>query len=217
MDQGGLCGQCWNKLPFLTEPYCSICSYQLGSRACIEDPICASCIKKLPKFDKAYSLLHYNDKSKYLIFNFKYHDDISYNPIFANLLVSRYRQEIEDSDLVVPIPMHKYKRLWRMYNHSQILAEEIAHLLEIEINSNILLKVRNTRPQTALSKEIRAKNLVGSIDVRNGKKVRNRKILLIDDVMTTGSTANICASKLKKAGAKEVKVLCIARRMLDNT
>jgi ComF family protein len=132
-------------------------------------------------------------------------------------MVSRYREEVNDVDLLIPVPMHKYKRLGRLYNHSQILAQDIARLLEKKINSDILLKVKNTLSQSGLGRKFRTRNLLGSINIRNNHKVKGKKILLVDDVMTTCSTANICASKLKKAGAKGVKVLCIARRMLDNT
>ena len=116
--------------------------------------------------------------------------------------------------MVVPVPMQKMKRLSRLYNHAQILAEAIAVIIEKKIMADILLKTKNTKSQTGLARKYRIDNLSGSISVVNKQKIRGKKILLIDDVMTTGTTVNLCAQQLKKAGAKEVVVLCIARTLL---
>lgn len=217
MNDAGFCHECWNKLPFIKEPYCSLCSYQLKDIGLIDGGICGMCIKRSPKFDKIFSLLHFNKDSKYLIHDFKYNDNVIYGSVFANLMINRYQDEIRNIDLILPVPMHKYKRLWRLYNHSQILAHDIAKQLQKKANSNILLKVKNTISQSGLRRRIRVKNLLGSFKISNSQKIQGKSILLVDDVVTTSSTVNICASELKKAGAKEVKVLCIARRMLDNT
>ena len=114
----------------------------------------------------------------------------------------------------MPVPMHKWKRLSRLYNHSQILAEEIAKLSAKEITSDVLIKSKNTRSQTGLARKYRLDNLSGSLSINYPQKIRRKRILLIDDVMTTGSTVNLCAGQLKKAGAKSVIVLCIARTLL---
>ncbi|MGV2432198.1 MAG UNVERIFIED_CONTAM: ComF family protein [Rickettsiaceae bacterium] len=107
--------------------------------------------------------------------------------------------------------MNKIKRLFRLYNHAQILAYELASLVEKKIIYDILIKSRNTKSQTSLSEKDRRKNLFGSITVQNKEKIKGKKILLIDDVITTGSTVDLCAKQLKKSGAKEVIILSIAR------
>ena len=130
------------------------------------------------------------------------------------MLVSKYKDEIEEADLVIPVPMNKIKRIKRLYNHSQILAENIGNVLKKRVRSDILLKIKHTKPQTGLSKAQRLKNLVGAFKIQNGTSITNKRILLVDDVITTSSTASLCAKLLKKAGASEVIMLCIARRML---
>jgi ComF family protein len=110
--------------------------------------------------------------------------------------------------------MHKYRRIFRLYNHAQILASDIGKYTGKKVMSDILLKIKNTKPQSSLSKQERIKNLSGAFHINKGQYIKNKKILLIDDVVTTGITASICAGKLKKAGAKKVVLLSIARRML---
>lgn len=213
-DNASFCNECWNNFHFIKEPYCSICSYQLEKVSNVINQICLSCMKSRPSFDFARCLLKYDESNKKLIHNLKYYDNTSIAKPFAKMLYSRFSDDIKNIDIVIPIPMHKFKRIRRLYNHAQLIAEEVSKLIGKKARSDILLKIKNTKPQTGLSKENRLKNLSGSFGISDNKHIKNKIILLIDDVMTTGSTAEATSKLLKKEGAKSVILLCIARRML---
>lgn len=208
----GFCADCWYKLTFICKPYCKICGYPFSFT--IEDGlICGKCTKKLPIFDKSRSLMKFDVFSKKSIHAFKYHDKTALAKIFAHLLYQRYHSEIQDFDMIIPVPMHKIKRLFRMYNQAHILALEIAKLLNIRFCPNILVKTKWTKSQSKLSRSQREQNLNNSFTI--SKKYRNnqlqgKKILLIDDVLTTGSTIKECSKVLKQNNASYIYVLTIA-------
>ena len=129
--------------------------------------------------------------------------------MFAKLLLARYRNDIDDSDFIVPVPMNRFKRIFRNYNPPQILANELAKNLTCSMVPNILIKTKWTKAQTFLNKKDRAKNLRHSLQINKKYNINGKKILLIDDVKTTGATANMCSKLLKNAGALQVKLLTI--------
>ncbi len=129
--------------------------------------------------------------------------------MFAKLIVARYKKEIQEVDLVIPVPMHRIKRIFRQYNSAQILAKDISDLLKIPMVPDVLIKTKWTKPQTKLSKYEREKNLSGSLVFNMKRIVKGMKILLIDDVRTTGTTCNTCARLLKTAGATSVKLVTV--------
>lgn len=213
-DNASFCHDCWSDFHFIKEPHCIICSYQLQKTHSVTNQICLSCMKSRPSFDFARCLFKYDESNKKLIHNLKYYDNTSLAKPLAKMMISKYLEDIEDIDIIIPIPMHKFRRVRRLYNHAQLIAEEISHLIGIKTRSDIVLKVKNTKPQTFLSKENRIKNLAGSFAISKDSNIKGKRILLIDDVMTTGSTAEAVSKLLKKEGAKTVILLCIARRML---
>lgn len=215
IDEGAeFCAHCWNKMHFIKEPRCSICSYQFEDIYILENQTCLNCKKSRPKYDFNRCLLKYDESSKKLIHNLKYYDKTIISKPLTRMLASKYYDEIKDSDMIIPVPMHKYKRIFRLYNHAQILASDIGNYLNKKVVSDILLKIKNTKPQSSLTRNARIKNLSGAFYITRPEYIKNKKILLVDDVVTTGITASLCAGKLKKAGAKSVVLLSIARRML---
>ena len=108
--------------------------------------------------------------------------------MFAKLIIARYKQEIEEVDLVIPVPMHRIKRIFRQYNPAQILAKDIADLLKIPMVPDVLIKTKWTKPQTKLTKYQREKNLSGSLVFNIKRIVKGMRVLLVDDVKTTGTT-----------------------------
>ena len=213
LNNNGFCVDCWSKLNFITAPYCRICCFEFSVDYGADNK-CARCLNDPPHYDYARSLLRFDENSKKIIHALKYYDRSFISRIIAKMLVNYYRESIISADLIVPVPMHKLKRLSRLYNHAQILSDSIAQLVEKKITPDILLKTKHTRTQTGLARKHRIDNLSDSISVVDKQKIRGKKILLVDDVMTTGATVNLCAKQLKKAGAKEVVVLCIARTLL---
>lgn len=207
-EYDSLCSSCWKKYKFIEEPSCKIC----GTPFEIEiDSICLGCLKDKPKYDISKSLFKFDENSKKLIHNFKYYDKTHLSKFFSKIIYYKYRDIINTADLVIPVPMHKLKRILRLYNQAHILAKDISILANIPLDPKSLKKVKYTKSQTFLTKSERSKNLVNTIIVENNELIKGKKILLVDDVITTGETINNCAKVLKKNGASKVIILSIAK------
>jgi len=176
----------------------------------LEDQICGKCGTWPPPYDQCRSLIKFNEHSKRIIHAFKYYDKTNLAKIFAELIYNRYATEISNIDLVVPVPMHKLKRLFRMYNHAHLLAAEIAKIINKPLHYDVLVKSKWTKSQTTLSGVKRGQNLGNSIKLRSAEMIKNKKVLLVDDVKTTGATINKCSKLLKKGGAQKIYVVTIA-------
>ncbi|GAB4164097.1 MAG: ComF family protein [Rickettsiaceae bacterium] len=204
----GICHLCFQKLNFISAPYCNKCGSPFEFK--VEGKmVCGGCVAKPAYYDIARSLWQFDEHSKRLIHAFKYNDRTAYARAFAKIILSRYKEEVTEVDLIVPVPMHRIKRVLRQYNPPQILAFELSRMLNVPMVPDMLIKVRWTKPQTKLTKVQREKNLAGSIIINKNKKPVGAKILLIDDVKTTGTTSNTCARILKQAGATQVKLITI--------
>lgn len=203
-----LCAECWNNYVFIEEPWCDVCGRPFEIEI---DSLCLSCIKKHPPYDRSRSIFKFNDKSRLLIHSFKYHDKTYLAKFFANLLFSKYKSFIDEADVITCVPMHYLKRLFRMYNQSHLIAKEVANLSKKEFAYSALRKTRYTKSQTFLSKTARKENLKNSFICSNPDKIFGKKVILIDDVETTGETVKLCSSILKKAGAKSVVVLSVVK------
>ena len=118
---------------------------------------------------------------------------------------------IQSYDIIIPVPISKKRNKARGYNQSFLIAKELSKKLDIELVNNCLYKHKNIVEQSKLGKEERIRNIQGVYDLSNSKKLENKKILLVDDIFTTGSTANECCKTLKLANTKEIAVLTIAK------
>jgi ComF family protein len=204
-----ICGYCWNKLNFISKPYCNICGMKF-ELSIHENAICGKCIAINPHYELARSILKFDQYSKNLIYAFKYNDKTNHAKLFAKLIRAKYQEDFSNIDFVAPVPMHRLKRIYRYYNQSQLLAQEIANLMDYKVIPDLLIKTKMTKPQASLSKKKREKNLQGSIIYNPKYDINQKKILLVDDVYTTGSTVSLCCRLLKKNGASTVKVSTIA-------
>jgi competence protein ComFC len=203
------CSSCWKNFTFTTKPYCEKCGmvfdFELEEKA-----ICGACIRSSPDFDLARHLFIFDQYSKKSIHNFKFNDKTHLSVIYAKLLFNRYKLEIDEYDLIVPTPMYWLKKIFRMYNQAQLLGYYLSKISAKPLFYG-LKKVKWTKAQLKLSARAREKNLSGSIKVTDKSKIEGKKIILIDDVYTTGSTANTCSRILKSAGAKKVLLLTVAK------
>jgi len=172
---------------------------------------CGKCIADPPKYELARSLFKFDFNSKKLIHGFKYNDQTSNAKLFSKLLISRYKEDFADIDLVVPVPMHRFKRIIRNYNPPQILAEHIAKSISAKIISDVLIKTKWTKPQTSLTQAQRKQNLSGSVNINKKYNIKGKIILLVDDVRTTGVTSNTSSAILKNAGPKAIKLITIGK------
>jgi ComF family protein len=200
-------------MTWIADPKCKICGTPFETD--IYD-ICPSCLTHKPHFDQAIAVFEYNDASRGIVVGFKHNDRTYLAKQAAMWLLRSCEQQLQNIDLIVPVPIRFWKRLVRKYNQSELLALELSKLTNITYAPDILLKIKNTRQQEGLSGNRRRKNVIGSfgIDEKRRHLLENKRILLVDDVFTTGSTVDECAKILKKYEASTVTVVALARVVL---
>lgn len=206
---GRICGDCWAKINFVSLPICQKCGQALpyDYQSSI---ICLKCHYSKPSYSLARALCVFDVNSKQLIHHFKYYSNYSIAIMFAQLLYSRYRKDILLAEYIVPVPIHRIKLILRGYNQAQVLGRYLAQIANLPIKSNMLIKNKWTQSQTTLNRRDRTQNVNDSIIINKPELVKDKNIILIDDVITTGTTINLCSKLLMRAGAKNVFVLCIA-------
>ena len=207
----GFCAACWSAITFLDGPGCACCGLPFAV-ALDGDTLCAGCLAKPPAFDKARAILSYDDHSRRVILALKHADRLDLIPGFTRWLGRTGRGLLEECDLVVPVPLHRI-RLWRRrYNQAAELARRLAGDWQRNYEPQALVRSRVTKSQgTMTGAKARRRNVLGAFKVPDPGKVRGKRVLLLDDVLTTGATVEACARALKRAGAEQVHVLVLAR------
>lgn len=207
IERIGVCRDCWGSIQWISEPKCEICGQP------IEDDTC-HCITENNYFDRVVSVMVYAGLARCLILKFKDQEATIYAPIFARWL-NRIIQEFSDEiDLLIPVPISWKRRLMRRYNQTELLCTELQKISGLIYEPRILEKIKETATQKSLDRERRLRNLENSFSLNKKFSVKEKNILLIDDVITTGATANACAKLLKSAGAKKVYIATLARVIL---
>ncbi len=208
---GAVCPACWNTLRFIAPPLCVGCGLPFDFDGA--DSICGDCARAWPNFAPARAALRYDDASKKLILGFKHGDRIHAARAFAAWMTRAGAELIENCDVIVPVPLHWRRLALRRYNQAAELARAIVKLTDRRYAPLALKRVRATQPQGGFGRAARARNVAGAFVVppRQRDAVAGRRVLLIDDVVTTGATAAACARSLFKAGAKSVNLLALAR------
>ena len=209
-----LCHKCWADIHFISQPHCEICGIPMEFEI-EEEKICEKCLKDRPEYNKARAVCAYGDVVIKMVTNFKYYDRHHIAPSMADMMLKSCHELIKRADIMVPIPLHKSRLISRKYNQATILARRISAKSGVPMDINILRRVKQTRQQTRLSRSQRFDNMEGAFEVI--ANVEGKTILLIDDVLTTGATANSAAFKLKQAGAKCVDVAVFARTGLNSS
>lgn len=210
-----LCKDCWEKIKFIKEPFCDKCSSPLEYKAS-KKVICAHCIQTKPLYVKLRSAVVYNSFVSKIIFKFKFYDKIHLKKIMAKLMVEASKDIMDDIDILIPIPLHKKRLIFRKYNQSLLLAEEIAKLTNKQVIYNFIYKNKHTVPQVKLKQKDRIENIKGKFSINKEyldkiKEYKNLNFAIIDDVVTTGSTIKECIKVLNKAGIKNVYVISFAK------
>lgn len=212
-EPGSLCAACWQSIDFLDGPECHCCGLPFDLDPG-EETLCAACIADPPSFDRARAVMRYDEKSRGPILAFKHGDRLDLVPGFARWLYRIGQPLLGDADLIVPVPLHS-GRLWtRRYNQAAELSRALGKRTEKPVEPRALQRVRATPSQGAMpSAKARRRNMRGAFQVPDSYQaaIRGRRVLLIDDVLTTGATADACARVLKRAGAVKVHVLALAR------
>lgn len=210
IENNGLCPECFSKLEFIGAQKCSICGQPLDA-VVPGMAVCGACLKEPPFFHQAESIFKYNDISRKLILAFKHGDHIELTELFTKWMEQNSKELIEKNDLLMPVPLHWRRILKRKYNQASLLAKSLAKKYQKEYFPLILIRCKFTKSQGHLSPKERKKNVKGVFKIKNANKIKDKSVLLIDDVFTTGATVNECTKVLLKAGAKSVDVLTIAK------
>jgi ComF family protein len=207
----GFCAICWSGIAFLDGPMCDCCGIPFGVDLGA-DSRCAACLTRPPAFDRARAILAYDETSRGPILALKHADRLELVPGFAHWLERTGRALLAETDLIVPVPLHPW-RLWRRrYNQAAELARALARRTVKPVAVLALERSRSTKSQGAMaSARSRRRNVLRAFRVPEPALVAGRNILIVDDVLTTGATAEACARALKRAGAAKVQVLALAR------
>lgn len=210
-DPGGaLCPTCRRDLPSPGEPLCAGC----GIAGATDTAFCPSC-RGHHDMDDVVFAAPYAGTAKELVHRFKYRADFAAGRFLAHLLATRIDTALPGSvDLLVPVPLHRRRLAGRGFNQAALLARDIARRLELRVAVAALGRAGNTRSLAGLHPEERARELRGAFTVRRPERIAGRRVLLVDDVLTTGTTAEGCCRALKTAGARWVGVAVAARVLL---
>ncbi len=209
---GGLCAKCWQGAGFIEQPYCE----RLGTPFAFDSGqalISPAAFADPPVFDRARAAMRFGDVARDLVHLLKYGDRLDLVKPFGNWMTRAGAELFHEADALVPVPLHWTRLFQRRFNQSAELARAIARQSKVPVMDTALTRVRATPPQVGLARDERAKNVHGafSIDPAAKAKLRNKRIVLVDDVLTTGATVNACARVLRRAGAARVDVLTLAR------
>ena len=208
---GSVCSECWKQLRFLTAPFCARCGlpfpYDTG-----QDALCAACIADPPLFDRARAALAYDDASRALLIGLK-HDRLHAMNTLAAWMLRDGRALLADADYVCAVPLHRWRLLKRGYNQAALLASAVSKPCGVEMIPDLLVRHRATASQGGLSRSGRQRNVRNAFALHPKRpgEVKGAKIVVVDDVFTTGATLSECCRTLRKAGAVRVDVLCAAR------
>ena len=207
----GFCAACWGGIAFLDGPMCDCCGIPFGIDLG-EGARCAACLTRPPAYERARAILAYDEISRGPILALKHADRLELVPGFAHWLERTGRSLLAETDLIVPVPLHRF-RLWhRRYNQAAELARALARRTAKPVAVRALARSRSTQSQGMMSSARgRRRNVLGAFRVPLPALVAGRNILIIDDVLTTGATVEACARALKRAGAAKVQILALAR------
>lgn len=213
LDGAPVCTCCADLFVHIDKPFCRICGTPVAGAP---DQLfrCGRCHKTNPPYDLARSIFAYDSPVKELIARLKYREDTSVLPVIQWLAATADLHDFVDCEVIAPVPLHVHRLRQRGLNQSLELARSFFPDRRESIVPNILGKAQSTLVQTALDGKARRKNLLGSFSVRLPLHIKNKCVCLVDDVFTTGTTVAECSRVLKQNGAKEVRVITLARSLL---
>ena len=207
----GLCQNCWSQIAFIEPPHCPLTGQPFAY-----DPgpgtVSAAALARPPAWQSARAAVCFGSVSRRLVHALKYQDRLEVAGLLGRLMARAGSKLLEEADLIVPVPLYR-GRLWsRRYNQSALLAAEISALAGVPANMDALRRTRPTRAQVGLNIRERRRNVRDAFALEDGRQlpVLGKRVVLVDDVITTGATAEACAEALLDAGATHVDVLAFA-------
>lgn len=209
-----LCTECLNRIPFVpTDGVCAVCGRAVEGLE--GEYLCEDCSRRAtrPAFDRAVSAFRFEGKAREMLLDYKFNRHLWLRDDFTDFLEAavRARFDVAQVDVVIPMPVTLFHRLDRGYNQSAYLAEALAKRLDRRADGRILKRRGSPKRQAGLDEADRRENVKGTVAVRRPDRIRGRTVLLVDDVMTTGSTLSECAEALKASGASRVWCATLTR------
>lgn len=202
-----VCENCLKTLPFIKGKVCLRCGEPVFSMS----DYCIKCKDNVRFFNIARAPFLYDKPVSTLIHGFKYKNQKYTFESLAKFMTACYLENGFNAEVVIPVPSSQKRLKERGYNQAELLSEQLAKQLNLKLETDVLIKIKHTKPQTTLNFFERQKNLIGSFDVQNVEKIKGKNILLVDDVLTTGATINYCSEILKLSKVNKVFVLTLAR------
>jgi ComF family protein len=209
-----ICENCWKNLSFSKNvSHCYHCG--LVTKDNKENNLCIKCELLGTYFDDSKSVFIYDVYTKQIVTSLKFNDQTIFAKFVAKIISDYLLSDINNSDFIIPIPIHKRRLLKRKYNQSVLIARFIKKFTKIPIKTDIIVKLKNTRPQSLLSMEERKLNLHNAFSIKDHSIIKGSKIILLDDVVTTGSTVASCAKLLSKYMPDKITVISFARSVIN--
>ncbi|MBM3550508.1 MAG: ComF family protein [Alphaproteobacteria bacterium] len=211
---GAICAECWREIAFIERPYCERLGTPFERDLAQPGLISLEAAANPPAFGRARAVARYDsDKARALAHRLKYYDRLELAEPIGRWMARAGAELLADADVIVPIPLHRLRLLARRFNQSAALAQAISRECAVPAEMTALLRVKPTAPQVGLTRAQRAANLSGAFRVapERADAVFGRNVMLVDDVLTTGATANAATRALLRAGAARVDLLVFAR------
>ena len=207
-----LCARCWSQIAFIERPFCE----RLGTPFAIDlgmPLLSPAAIAEPPVFERARAVARYDDVARRLVHRLKYGDRLELARALATMMVRSGAELLAEAQVIVPVPLHRWRLWWRRFNQAMALESVVSKASGVPCDPFLLARVKPTKPQVGLSKAQRGENLQGAFRVPAEARPRleGKRVLLVDDVLTTGATANAASRALLRGGARAVDVLAFAR------
>lgn len=208
----------WECLEFLDDPCCNACGFPFEFDVG-ENALCGRCESKHPAYDRARSAIRYTEESRKLVLDFKHGGRTDGLVFFAAQMHRAGREILKNADVLIPVPLHSKRLRQRKFNQAALLARRLSKLADIPYDTDTLLRAKNTPSQGGQTYLGRKRNVTGAFSVPKDKagQLKNARIVLIDDVQTTGSTLEACAKVLKKQGPAQIDALSLMRVVRPET
>lgn len=209
------CRACWSAIRPLAGPGCPRCGRPFFSSTALRDSPthrCSDCRRRRPSFTRAWSLYAYGGVLREAICLYKYRGKVSLRDALAQLMLVSW-PDVQPVDVVTPVPLHPARLRERGFNQVLLLADGLGRRVGAPVSADTLVRSRETRPQAELTRSQRQRGLRRCFTVRRPEAIVGKRVLLIDDVFTTGTTVNECAKALRKAGSGDVYVITLARTL----
>ncbi len=202
-----LCNGCWDSLEIVTPPWCEICGIQNV------DGVCDVCATAPPRYGKLRTVAFYDAILQRIIHLYKFEKRRSLAKHLSDMMVNHIPNDcnLKEYDYILPIPIHKNRLRERGFNQSTLIAQGISNEIGIDICTDAIVRSRNTSPQSSLTRDARQTNVVGAFGIKNRNLIRGKRILILDDVFTTGATVNEAVNMLWNEDPIEIDVLTLAR------